>query len=86
MSIKSLRVGEIICINNKEFIIANTEHKNGRMVWDQPTLIKLKTLIKNINRKPYYKKMGFKDTPLKYMKRFKGIKFKVKDEMKGGIK
>ena len=49
--IKCLRLGEILRINNHDYIIVNIEHKNGRMVWEQPTLIKLEYLIKNINRK-----------------------------------
>ena len=79
--IKCLRIGEILRVDNKDYIIVNTEHKNGRMVWEQPTLIKLETLIKKINRKPYYKRKGFKDIPFKNMM----IGFKCIKLMKGGI-
>ena len=73
--LKEIEIGEIIKIKGKEYIIVNTPHKNGRMKWEQPTLIKLDTIIKNINRKPYFKKRGFEEPPLKKIKKgFKGIK------------
>lgn len=75
MAINNIRIGEIIRIDNKEYVIFPTEHKNGFMSWEQPTLIKLEYAIKNINRKPYYKRKGFNEIPLKNMKKgFKGFK------------
>ena len=72
--IKEIEIGEIIRVGTKEYIIVNTPHKNGRIEWKQPTLIKLDTIITNINRKPYFKRRGIKP-PLKKMKKgFKGIK------------
>ena len=46
MSIQIIRIGEIIFIDGVEYIIANTPHKNGRIEWEQPTLIKLKSILK----------------------------------------
>lgn len=85
MGIKNIITGEIIRVGNEEYIIAPTTHNNGSMEWEQPTLIKLKTLIKNINRQPYYKKKYGKDAPLKYMKKgFEGIKLTKSQENKNG--
>lgn len=83
--INNIKLGEIINVENKEYVIVNTKHKNGSIVWEQPTLIKLKTLINNINRKPYYKRKGFEDIPLKKMnKGFECLKLNI--NKKGGSK
>ena len=72
--IREIKIGEIIRVGRKEYIIVNTLHKNGRMEWEQPTLIKLDTIIKNINRKPYFKRRGIKPPLKKIKKGFRGIK------------
>lgn len=78
--INNIKIGEIIRIKNREWLLIETTHKNGRMSWEQPTLILLNKLVKGINRKPYLKKIGVDHKPFK--KSFKGIKLKI---MKGGL-
>ncbi len=52
---REIKVGEILRIEDKEFMIINTEHKNGRITWEQPTLVKLDTAIQNTSRKKHFR-------------------------------
>ena len=69
MSIQIIRIGEIIFIDGVEYIIANTPHKNGRIEWEQPTLIKLKSILKKTP-----KKWRGCDKSVQPFRKFKGIK------------
>ena len=67
--IKEIQIGEIIRIEGNEYIVVNTPHKNGRMDWEQPTLIKLNHFIEKTPKK-------FRGCPktINPFRRFKGIK------------
>ena len=69
--IKNLRIGEILQIEDKEYIIANTPHKNGSIEWEQATLIQLKKFIKGTPKKLRGCEKKSK------LKKWKGIKLKV---------
>jgi len=56
--IKKIEVGEILEIDGREWVLIKT--KVGGSDQQRPDLITLKGLIKNINRKPYYKGKVFK--------------------------
>ena len=49
--IKNIQIGEIISIGLTDYIIVNTPHKNGRIDWEQPTLIQLEHFIKKTPKK-----------------------------------
>ena len=84
-NIKSLKIGEIFYIDSVEYVLCNRECKNGKIIWKQPSLIKLEYLINNISRKPYYNKMGIKKIPLKAMKKgFKGLKLSYVNSVERG--
>jgi len=56
--IKNIEIGEIIQIKNRDWLMVETTHKNGRMEWEQPTLILLDRMLVGVNKKPYYKRQG----------------------------
>ena len=76
--IKEIKTGEIIRINNKDYIIKPNEKTNGRDTWTQPDLIQLEHLIK-----PTPKKWRGCPKTIYPFRKFKGIKLKV---LKGGNK
>lgn len=75
--IKNLEIGEIVRIKNREWLVVETPIGNSDK--KRPDLVLLDNVLKNINRKPYYSRKG-KDTPIKNMKSFKGIKLINKNE------
>jgi len=75
-NIKHIQIGEIITIGekNREWIIAETTHNNGKTEWQQPTLIQLEHLLdKKINKNIYYQRNKIFADPLP-TKRIKGRK------------
>ena len=70
---REIRIGEIVIIQEREYILINSPKSNGTMHWEQPILKLLKNTIQNNQRK----------TKPTYQKRFKGIKL---TKLKGGLK
>jgi hypothetical protein len=73
-NIKVLNIGEIVRINNKEYILILTNGGNGREKWEQPTLKILDNILEGINRKPFYKKMKIEMPKTRMTKTFKAKK------------
>jgi len=67
--IKYIEIGEIIRIKNRDWLMIETTHKNGRVEWEQPTLIQLD---KAITKTP--KKFRGCDKTISPFKKFKSIK------------
>lgn len=67
--LKEIRLNEIIRLENKDYIIVNTNHKNGKINWEQPTLIQLEHFIKSTPKK--LRGCCKKSVPFR---KFKGIK------------
>lgn len=85
MVIQNIEIGEIIRIKNREWLMVETTHKNGKLSWEQPTLVLLNKILTGINKKPYYKKNGI------VLEKIPTKKFKTKklgniiNLMKGGL-
>ena len=66
---KKLKIGEIIKIGNKEYIVFNKKGSNGNLNFYTPNLIILKNFIKNNQRKNKNMKRKFKGIKLTNIKK-----------------